>query len=232
LTNLFYFQYICEMKLPTKQRIIHTAKGLFNKNGFAGITLFEIAGKLHMTRGNLTYHFKDKDKLLQAISDEMWDKITTERSKSRQLPSFQNLHNEVQLYYRFQKEYAFIFLDSHVLNHPLIKKKFREMTQQTIEDNKAALAFAINSGNMKPEPFKGIYHNIAFNTWMLTFFWLAQQIIRGEKTKEDGEAMIWSMLLPHFTEKGLKAFIDFFGEDYLENIGKPFDSDIEKYITF
>lgn len=194
--------------------------------------MFEIAGKLDMTRGNLTYHFKDKDKLLQAIATEMWDKLNAERTKSRQFPSFQNLHNEVQLYYRFQKEYAFIFLDNHVLNHPIIKAKFREMTAQTIKDNKAALAFAIASGNMKPEPFKGIYNNIAFNTWMLTFFWLAQQIIRGEKTGEDGEAMIWSMLIPHFTEKGLKSFTSFFGEDYLEKIGQPFEADIENYITF
>jgi len=106
------------------------------------------------------------------------------------------------------------------------------MTEQTIQDNKAALAFAVASGNMKPEPFKGIYHNIAFNTWMLTFFWLAQQIIRGEKREEDGEAMIWSMLLPHFTEKGLSAFTTFFGEDYLEKLGEPIDTRIENYISF
>lgn len=220
------------MKKTTKQRISNAAVKLFNKNGFAAVTLFEIAGELGMTRGNLTYHFKDKDQLLKAISDEMWNKMLIERNKSRQLPSFQNLHNEVQLYYRFQKEYAFIFLDNHVLNHPIIKAKFREMTEQTIRDNEAAIAFAISTGNLKSEPFPGIYHNIAFTTWMLTFFWLAQQIIRGEKTKKDGEAMIWSLLLPHFTEKGLAAFKAFFGDDYLEKLGEPFESKIEKFITF
>ena len=220
------------MKKTTKKRISDAAVKLFNKNGFAAVTLFEIAGSLGMTRGNLTYHFKDKDQLLKTISDEMWNKILIERNKSRQLPSFKNLHNEVQLYYRFQKEYAFIFLDNHVLNHPVIKTKFREMTEQTIRDNEAAIAFAISAGNLKPEPFPGIYHHIAFTTWMLTFFWLAQQIIRGEKTKEDGEVMIWSLLLPHFTQKGLNAFKAFFGEDYLKKLGKPFETKIENYISF
>ena len=57
------------MKITTRQKIINKAVELFNKSGFASITLFEIAGELNMTRGNLTYHFKDKDVLLKAISD-------------------------------------------------------------------------------------------------------------------------------------------------------------------
>jgi len=162
----------------------------------------------------------------------MWNKINIERTKSRALPSFENLHNEVQLYYRFQKKYAFIFLDPHVLNHTAVRSEFRAMTDQTIRDNKASIAFAISNGNMKREPFKGAYHNIAFLTWMVTFFWLSQQIIRGEKTKEDGEALIWSMLLPHFTAKGKKALCSFFGKDYLDKLGEPFDNEIGNYISF
>ncbi len=220
------------MKKNTKQKIITAAIKLFNKQGFAAVTLYEIASSIEMTRGNLTYHYKTKDKLLKAIAEEMWDKMMVERNKSKQLPSFENLHNEIQLYYRFQKQYAFIFLDNHVLKHPIIKTKFREMTAQTIKDNQSAIAFALSAGNMKPEPFPGIYHNIAFNTWMLTFFWLAQQTIRGTKTKEDGEMLVWSMLLPHFTEKGIKAFIAFFGADYLEKVGKPFEVGIDNFISF
>ncbi len=216
----------------TKQKIIDCAIRLFTKHGFGAVSLFEIAGELNISRGNLTYHFKDKDVLLGAISTQMWDKITKERNKSRQLPSFENLHNEVQLYHKIQKEYAFMFNDNHVLKHPLLKKKFKEMINQTVEDNKAAIAFAIAAGNMRPEPFKGIYHNIALNTWMIAFFWLSQKTIRGENKSEDAEAIIWSMLIPHFTEKGIKAFKAFFGEDYLENLGEKFEPNIENFINF
>ncbi len=216
----------------TKQKIIQQAKKLFNQNGFSAISLFELAQKLDMSRGNLAYHFKDKDILLRAIADEMWHKIESARAKSRKLPSFENLHDEVQLYYRFQKEYAFIFLDTHVLNHPIIKKHFRKMTEQTIEDFKAGIAFSIKLGNMKEEPVAGMYHNIAFITWMISFYWLSQQIIRGEKTGEDGEKMIWSILVPHFTEKGIHSFKGFFGEEYYNNLGEPFEVDLNKFITF
>ena len=100
--------------MKTRQKIISTATRLFNNNGYNTINLFELSNKLGISRGNLTYHFKDKESLLRAISDEMWSKIENERSKTIQLPSFENLHNEIQLYFKFQKEYSFIFSDPKV----------------------------------------------------------------------------------------------------------------------
>lgn len=218
--------------MNTKDKIIKSATKLFNKHGFGPISLFEISQDLDMSRGNVAYHFKDKDALLQTIIKEMWEKIEREKLRSRQLPSFENLHHTVQLIYKFQKEYAFIFLDHLVLTHPVVRNQFREMTQQTIDDNKAAITFAIQLGNMDPEPVKGLYHNISFITWMLSFFWLPQQIIRGEKTGEDGEKMIWSIILPHMTDKGVRSFKKFFGNEYYESLGEPFEADLSQIITF
>lgn len=211
------------MAKAKKIEIIETAKQVFNEKSFDGVSLHELAQHMNMSRGNLAYHFKDKDVLLKAIVDQMWQKIDADRNTSRQFPSFENLHNEVQLYYKYQKEYAFIFLNSNVLNHPNVRDQFREMTQQSIDANKATLIFSIKAGNLKPEPIPGIYNNIAFTTWMLTFYWLSQQIIRGEKTTEDGEKMIWSIIVPHFTDKGIEKFKNFFGEEYFNSLGEPMD---------
>ena len=218
--------------MATKNKIIAIAIKLFNQEGYKAVSINQIAMSCGMSRGNLTYHFSDKNALLEMITGQMWSKIKDSRSKSRSLPSFQNLHEEVQRYYKFQKEYAFIFLDRHLLNHPVLKKQFRQMTLQTIKDNEAAIAFAIELGNMHQEKIKGTYKNLAFITWMLTFFWLPQQLIRGEKTSEDGEKMIWSILLPHMTSKGVNSFKKFFGEDYLASLGDPFEIDLEKLINF
>ena len=223
------------MKVTTRQRIINRSIELFNRNGFASVTLFEIAGSLKMTRGNLTYHFKDKGILLEAIADEFWSKLEIERNKSRLLPSFENMHNEIQLYYRFQRKYSFIFMDYHVMKHSVVKKKFRKEIENRIKEIQATIAFSISAGNMHPEPYEGMYYNLAFNTWMVSFYWLHQQMIRGdksEKSNEEGEMKIWSMLLPHLTKKGLKAFRNYFGEDYLKNLGESFNTDIADYVRF
>ncbi len=159
-----------------------------------------------ISRGNFTYHFKDKDILLEEIANDMWEQIKIER--------------------------AFIFLDTFVLNHPKVKTQFRKMTIQTIEDNKASIAFSIKAGNMTPEPIPGLYNSLAFICWMLAFYWLSQQTIRGIKKVEDGEKMIWSILSPHFTKKGLKRFKEFFGAAYYDELGDPFEASLANMINF
>lgn len=188
-----------------------------------------------MTRGNLTYHFKDKSILLEAITERFWAGIEIERKKTRLLPSFENMHNEIQLFYSFQRKYAFIFLDHHVLNHPSIKKKFKTSAEDHIKEIEATIAFAISAGNMKKEDYEGMYKSLAFSTWMISFYWLNQQMLLGGKTNkssEEGEMKIWSMLLPHLTDKGLKAFRKYFGDDYLKKLGSSLNTDIAEYVGF
>ena len=99
----------------------------------------------------------------------------------------------------------------------------------------ATIAFAMSAGNMHPEPFEGIYRNLAFNFWMISYYWINVQKISGDKSKrtnEEGELRLWSLLLPYLTEKGLKAFRNFFGDDYLKKLGKSFNADIGAYINF
>ncbi len=47
--------------MNTKGKIIELSIKLFNQFGFNSISLQEIANNLNISRGNLTYHFKDKD---------------------------------------------------------------------------------------------------------------------------------------------------------------------------
>ena len=215
-----------------KTVLIEQSRIAFNARGYGALNLHELAQLLEMSRGHLAYHFKDKEELLKAIVDQMWEELDRDLVSSRKFPSFENLHKEVQLYYEYQKRYSFVFLDSNLMSHPYVSERFQTMTEQSIEANKATLMLSLSTGNLKPEPIPGVYSNIAFITWMLSFFWLSQQVIRGEKTSEDGEKMIWSIIVPHFTEKGLNKFKDFFGEAYYNSLGDSVDSSIINAGTF
>lgn len=200
--------------------------------GYGAVSLQEIAQRLEMSRGNLAYHFKDKELLLKAIGEQMWQEIQRERAIRKNLPSFQNLHRDIKAYYQLQKKYQFIFWDTNVLNHPLIKTKIRDWADLTIQDNEAAIAFAIQLGNMKPEPFPGVYHNLAITTWILFYYWLSQKVVRGDSSPEDAEKAVWSLIIPHFTDRGVEAFKKFFGTEFLENLGRPFDIELRDIIMF
>lgn len=217
--------------MDTKQRILNQAVKAFNKSGYGAVNLFELAKSLEMSRGNMTYHFKDKEALLKEITNQLWDKLTNERV-TKDVPSFQNLHHDAQLYYRLQKEYSFIFHDNQVLKHKLVAPKMKSLCSKTIKDIEIAIAFSIQLGNMKPEPAPGVYKNLALTSWMLMFFWSSQQMVRGDKSSGDGEKVIWSLLLPNLTEKGLASFKKFFGEDYVASLGEDFDQNMDSYLIF
>jgi AcrR family transcriptional regulator len=229
MTNFYTFETYL-LRLSLKNKIKSEAVKLFNTNSYASVSLFEIAQKMGISRGNLAYHYKTKEDLLLSIVNEMLEKMEVSRTKVRTLPSFENLHNEMQLYAKFQKSYSFFFLDSPVMRLPEINAIIKDLAKKGIDDHKAAIAFAIDLGNMNPEPVKGIYHNLATTTWIMTFFWPAQKILRG--VKGDGEKFIWSLLIPHLSEKGLNSFKKFFGQDYLDSLGEPFTFNINSYITF
>lgn len=218
--------------MTNREKILNESRKLFNKKGFGAVTLFEIAQSTGISRGNITYHFKDKDKILETLVKELWEKIELERLASRAFPSFENLHNEARKMIRIQKDFSFVFLDSLVQKHPLIRSHYQFINNQTIEDFKSAIAFSIQSGNMRPETYNGMYNNVALICWTVAFYWLPQQVITGKDQEIESEKIIWTILIPHFTEKGLNAFRKFFGEEYLNNLGKPFDKKIENLISF
>jgi len=220
------------MKASRKEEILATAISLFNKNGYGAVSLYDIAKEMNISRGNLTYHFKVKEDILKILAEKMWEEIITTLSASTSLPSFKNLHLQTKSYVACQKKYAFVFLDHQVLNHPVIEKKFKEITKQGIETNKMAIAFALANGNFKPEPFNGAYDNLAFLSWNIGSIWTSQQINSGEMSIENLEVLMWSIIYPHFTEKGRQAFYTFFGDDIMDKLGKPFDTKVQNFILF
>jgi len=154
----------------------------------------------------MTYHFKSKELLLTEIANELWLKMDA-LSKPNHIPTFKHLLEDAQQYIKIQKEYVFIFSDT-------------------------VIAFSIQMKNMKAEKIAGTYKNLALSTWMLMFYWNAQKNLRNKKMGKDSVPVIWTLLIPHLTPKGLTAFKKYFGKDYLNQLGEPFDKSVEEVLVF
>ena len=55
--------YSAEHKLQTRQRILESARRLFNSKGFAQVSIGEVMENAGLTHGGFYRHFKDKDEL-------------------------------------------------------------------------------------------------------------------------------------------------------------------------
>ena len=218
--------------MTTKEKIITVSKAYFNKHGFGAPTLYTLAKEIGISRGNLTYYFKDKEELLTAIVEEMFIHYTVRSAQATQIVSWSSLLEKVKVLHQLQKEYAFIFFDRQVLLHPSVKSQIQRMRENSIQKMMSMISFSIKVGNMQPEPLPGIYYNINRSHWMISFYWYISKEFHGEESETNWDKILWSLLLPYFTERGVKSFIRHFGEDYYRSLGKPFAEYEEDKVGF
>lgn len=218
--------------MTTRERIIECAIAVFSERGYHGPTLADLAHSCSMSRGNLAYHFKDKEVILDAISERLKSDITQIQRSRKGYPAFANLSLDMRTYALLQERYPFIFRDTSVLEHASIQEVMSDWSKTTIRRNMESFAFAIEVGNMKSEPYPGLYHHLAINAWLITYYWISQKAVRQIDDHEDAERMVWSTIIPHFTEKGLSAFSSYYGADYLSNLGQSLHNLIKQKQLF
>lgn len=218
--------------MTTKERILATAIEQFNLKGYETVTLAELAELLGISRGNLAYHFKEKDLILKEIAQQIQSEIDLDMKLRKEFPAFSNLQIDIKSYHRLQQKYQFVFANQTVLLHAEIRQVMKEWSERTIQHHLDAFGFAVENGNMEKEPYPGLYHNLAINTWMIIYFWLAQKNVRDDNSLQDAEKMVWSTIIPHFTAQGITAFEKHFGAGMSHKLGKPFEELKEKMWGF
>ncbi|MFT4761780.1 MAG: hypothetical protein ACI9XO_003888 [Paraglaciecola sp.] len=218
--------------MTTREKILSVSKTYFNTHGFGAPTLYSLAKEIGISRGNLTYYFKDKETLLAALVEEMFITYTINSAKATQVISWSSLLKKMKVLHQLQKEYGFIFFDKQVLLNPLVKSQIQRMREDSIDKMMSMMSYSIKVGNMKPEPFPGIYHNINRSYWTISFYWYISKEFQSDPEETNWDKILWSLLLPHFTERGIDSFIRHFGNEYYRSLGKPFAEYEENKVEF
>ena len=55
------------MGRDTRQKILDSARELFNVHGYNGVSLQDIADAVGISKGNLTYHFSKKEEIMEEL---------------------------------------------------------------------------------------------------------------------------------------------------------------------
>ncbi|WFL78403.1 TetR family transcriptional regulator [Altererythrobacter arenosus] len=99
--------------MKTRDRIIATARNLFNELGYSAVTTAALAKACGIAEGNLWYHFKTKRDLLAAITEEIGEHI--ERRMAMPLDPdepAQSYATWLEALMDEQREYRFLYRDS------------------------------------------------------------------------------------------------------------------------
>ncbi len=147
-------------KIKTRDRILKTALDLFNAEGEAEVSTVDIAAVLDISPGNLYYHFKGKDAIIEGLFDNFEEEIHQVLSA----PIAQPLaieDNWIYVYIIFEEIHDFRFfynaIPSILDRCPALRSRFRRvisLKQKMVEATLGNLAgegiLHFNDGDLAP----------------------------------------------------------------------------------
>ena len=194
-------------------KILSKSVQLFNEFGLANVSPNKIAQILGISVGNLTYYYRTKEDLVDAICDQMYME-----SKSYMdifsLPSLQDFRTTLIKFRELQIAYSFIFDDMVFIckKYPKIGDKLRKISQQRLKQGHELVEFYIKTGRLLPEGKDFNYKYFIHTVWLISTFWSSQgaiQILTKEnKSSYEAVDIIWYMLKPYLTLKGLEEYTE------------------------
>lgn len=215
--------------MTTKQKIITSSIKLFNKDGLTNVRLQQIADDVGISVGNLAYHYYSKEAIIKEIDKQLSELIQPVIAVNRSFPTLMDFDTQLAHYYHLLMNYSFYFLDLLEIkrNYPKLYVKRKSYINQINSQIETWLNFNVVQKIIRPELRPRHYKIVAHTIWMIITFYMTQPIDHGKP--EDSERVfkeiVWSQVLPHFTEIGRLEF-DILIERLLDSF-TPQEFDIE-----
>ncbi len=194
----------------TKQKILEAAIRLFNLYGVANVRLQQIADETGISVGNLAYHFKNKEAIVSAVYESLFDEFSQILSTFLMSPKLTDFNHQLEHYHRFFSKYKFYLIDLFELDrsYPGIIERWHQFVRKMMLQIRKRLDYNVQRGVLMPEPAPGIYDTLTNNIWMTIVFWIPQQILKGQSLNEERfKLSVWSHISPYFTRQGLDEFV-------------------------
>ncbi|WP_420603554.1 TetR/AcrR family transcriptional regulator [Flagellimonas sp.] len=197
----------------TKKRILNVSRQLFNKQGYSNVTIRMIALELKMSSGNLNYHYKKREDILEALYFEMVadfdDRINTLDQKDFTL---EMVKNDIQSSMQRMVDYCFFWTDLYNLLrlNKKIKTHFDQAYQNRINGSIFLLNFLMKKGLLRnfEWPLESQFlaeRMVNFgNTWLYNTFLYTKKVDAVYIDKQANNLL--SMLYPYLTDLGKKEY--------------------------
>lgn len=196
----------------TKNVILQRAIELFNKNGYANVSMRDIAVATDKSVGNITYHYKKKSDLIRAIVDLQYKDLMSLKLNSD--VDIKGLNEELKIMLDFQKKYYFYFSNmielrnsyNEIMDFQLkVKKEF------TLHFTEIIINFEKN-GIFRVSPNKNLNKHLAKGIVLLMMSWVQQIKLEDSEAHDELVNIVWSILYSKLSEKG----IELYNEEFLE----------------
>lgn len=191
------------MKRNTRQEILHTAKALFNEKGYNGVSTRDIAAALGIAKGNLSYYFKRKEEIMEALLAESAQRapLRSPRSLAELDAFFADIEEAVA-------ENAFYFWHHAQLGE--VSPQIREQQNAVYRGNVAKLRDCFTvlaaTGLLRQPDFPGEYGRVIDTLLLSSVYWVPFCVLKQQPLPETSfRLQAWSILHPLLSDDGHKS---------------------------
>lgn len=198
----------------TKQRILQAALDLFNEFGYQQVTIRMIALKLKMSSGNLNYHFKKREDILEALYFKM---VIDFDQRIENLPetdiSFDQIIGDIRLSMERMIQYKFIWTDLYTILkvNEKIFDHFSTVYNNRIEGTLFLFKRLGEMGMMRTAVIPREYEMLSERMINFGDTWIySSEVYRIKNSQEHVESQsraMLAMIYPYLTPKGATEYL-------------------------
>lgn len=199
--------------MKTKEKILETARILFNTHGISAISSKSIAEEMGISYGNLCYHFPKKDDIILQLYLNMQKNVEQQfKNIKEEVINLEFMLSRLKILFEEIYKYKFIYLGiTKVVRHfDHIKKHAQDQFDQRWNILDTISGFLIANGYMKAFKDDRQKDMLIHALLMVSNSWIsdAEVYYKGKDADKIDYYMqvFFNLVRPTLTEKGLEGF--------------------------
>ncbi len=202
----------------TPERILSAALDLFNRFGEPNVTTNRIADELEISPGNLHYHFRTKQSLIDELFARFEQRMLELLSVPEQrIPDLEDVWLFLHLAFEIIAEYRFLYRDLTELcaRNRRLHQRFRALLKLSIETADALCLGLVERGHMQIDPEERTV--LARNIVLICSYWVAFDQVLDSDQEPRPERAAWQVisLVSPYLRGPARSQMKALGEAYL-----------------
>ena len=189
------------MARDTRQRILDAALAMFNSQGEPHVTTNHIADELEISPGNLYYHFRNKDDIIEqlfAVYEQRMDAALV--APSGRLPGLEDVWLQLHLVFECIWDYRFLYRDlvDILSRNRRLRMRFARILKRADEQAHTVMRGLVQAGVMRASADE--VDAASTNILVIATFWMNYASARGDKDERasirDGIVQVMMLISP------------------------------------
>jgi AcrR family transcriptional regulator len=206
----------------TRERVLSASLALFNERGEANVTTGIIADELNISPGNLYYHFRNKDQIVERLFERFEERISIGPPPPSPGPeAIEDLWLYLHLMFEAIGDYRFLYrnLDDIVGRNRRLREHFNRIVDAKIAAVTGLCGQLVASGLMKANPRE--IRALAENILVVATYWFNFRAIRARRGETDasdpgsGAFQVMALVAPYLLGEA-RLHLESLGREYID----------------